>query len=215
MSSDLQTLASKFTTYVRLHPYDQPRWFRRCYSSVQRTVHGGLGRSVRRELRSRLFDGVTRLEGLAVTQEAFAAWHGALLDKIQGCSGLRLGQAQKLINLLLKYHYAYFHADIDQKWAEQHQFIEAFSPFFHVPIDVYVLVSLKRKYGYPLVRLNASATYATLRVGNRHVAWSRLTERVPYEHVQAFIQGLTADRSTYVSPLHFEMQKLWILPQGA
>jgi len=212
MSSALLPLPSKFTKYVRLHPYDQPRWFRRCYSSVQRTVHGGLRRSVRRELRSRLFDGVARLEGLQAEQEGFERWHRALLDEVQACSGLSLGQAQKLINLLLKYHYAYFHADIDQEWAEQHQFIEAFSPFFHVPIDVYVLVSLKRKYGYPLVGLNASATYATLRVGDRHVAWSRLTERVPYEHVQAFIQDLAADRSTYVSPLHFEMRELWQTP---
>jgi len=214
MSSDLQTLASKFTTYVRLHPYDQPRWFRRCYSSVQRTVHGGLGRSVRRELRSRLFDGVTRLEGLAVTQEAFAAWHGALLDEIQGCSGLSLGQAQKLVNLLLKYHYAYLHAGIDQEWAERHQFIDVLSPYFHVPIDVYVLVRLRTKYGYPLAALNSTKTYATLRVGEQRVAWSRLTERAPYEHVQQFISGLTTDRSVYVSPLHFEMCELWVAPVG-
>ena len=215
MPSDLRTLSSAFATYVGLFPYDQRRWFRRCYASVQRTVHGGLRRSVRRELRSRLFDGVARLEALPVEREAFERWHDELLDEVRACSGLRLGQAQKLINLLLKYHYAYLHAGRDLAWAARHQHIDALSPFFHVPIDVYVLVRLRREYRYPLVALNGAQTYATLRVGGRHVAWSRLAEHAPYTHVQAFIRDLIADRATYASPLHFEMCELWVPPRGA
>lgn len=214
MSSNLHDLASTFAEYVGLAPYDQRHWFRRCYSTVQRTIHGGLPRSTRRELRSRLFEGVARLEGLQTKQAAFERWHRDLLDELQTCSGLRLGQAQKLINLLLKYHYVYLHAGIDQEWAERHQHIDALSPFFHVPIDVYVLVSLNTTFSYPHIALNRRKTYATLRVNGQQVAWSRLTEREPYEHVQQFIQGLAGDRLIYASPLHFEMCELWVPPSG-
>lgn len=213
MPSDLEALACTFVKYVGLFPYDQPRWFRRCYASVQRTVHGGLRRSVRRDLRSRLFDGVARL-ALSVEREAFEQWHDKLLDEVRACSGLRLGQAQKLINLLLKYHYAYLHAGCDLEWAERHQHIDALSPSFHVSVDVYVLVRLKQKYRYPLIALNGAQTYGTLRVGERHVAWSRLAERAPYAHIQGFIRNLAADRATYASPLHFEMCELWNVPEG-
>jgi hypothetical protein len=220
ISNELHVLCAQFCQdialfkgRVRLIPFEPQAWFRCVYFSIQRTVTGGLPQDSYEQLRHALFDAIYALPEQPQTAEAFEEWIASTIQKHAEQYGISIGQAQKLINLLLKYYYCYYHADIDPSWNAQHQFIVQYSPFFHIPLDNYVLVSLKLKYACPAIHINRSHTYATLRVGDELVSWSRLEDLPTYVQMQGFVQEMMGNHlHAFDSALHFEMAELYFKP---
>jgi len=220
--STLEMLAQEFTKGIhiykgkyRLIPYKQADWFTCCYFSVQRTIHGGLPKDKRNLLREEIFNAIDVLQNTPSNLEEFDKWIYDLFDKITKIHQLTIGQSQKLVNILLKYHYCYYYANIDQNWNERNSFIARMGRFLHVPIDNYVLVQLKDVYKCPKVAINSAGNYATIQINTEYVSWSRLDSPdgySAYKEIQHFVRNIVIRQPQYASALHFEMQELWIKP---
>ncbi len=198
---------------VRLIPFDVHTWFQCAYFSIQRTIPGGLTQSAYDHLRSALFGAVYTLQEQTGTADSFEKWIVSTIEEQSETYNISIGQSQRLTNLLLKYYYCYYNAEIDPLWNEEHHFIKQHSPFFHLPLDNYVLVSLKLKYACPDIHINREHTNATLLIGDETVSWSRLADIFTYVQLQLFVQEMMDNHlQVFDNALHFEMAELYSKP---
>ena len=194
---------------VRLIPFDRNAWFQCAYFSIQRTLPQGIRQIALDQLQNDLFEAVYALKQQPPAADAFEPWIARTIQTQSDTYRLSIGQSQRLINTLLKYYYCYYHAEIDRTWNEAHQFIAQHSPFFHIPIDSHVLIGLKVTYDCPDLHINRAQTYATFRVGDALVSWSRLDDLPVYVKVQRFVQAVRDNHlHIFDTALDFAMSEL-------
>lgn len=115
---------------------------KRAHQDLSRTVHGiGAHPDARQEATKLLRVEITKLSGnpAIATQEAFDSWHRRICERLRdayastGYKKFTFGQAQKWLNMTLKYVFVFGKARLPG--------YEAFYRFCHVPIDNIILES--------------------------------------------------------------------------
>jgi hypothetical protein len=194
---------------VRLFPFDQHAWFQCAYATIQRTLSQGAPQIARDHLQRDLFAAVDVLNYQPPTADAFEPWIAGTIQTLAATYALSIGQSQRLVNTLLRYHYCYYHAERDRAWNEAHQFISPHGPLLHVPLDHHVLIGLKVTYDCPDLHINRERTSATVRVGDALVSWSRLDDLPAYVRIQRFAQDMKDNHlQAFDTTLDFAMSEL-------
>jgi hypothetical protein len=194
---------------VKLIPFDRDAWFQCAYASIQRTVLGELHPDAQDRLKTELFDEIDTLRGRALAAEGFNEWIVRVIKKQSETHALSIGQSQMLINLILKYYYCHYAAEIDPRWNEDHKFISEHSSFFHIPMDNNVLVRLKVNYACPDIHIKKTRAYATIRIDDSLVSWSRLEDLPAYMRLQRFAQEMMGNHlQAFDNAIHFELSEL-------
>lgn len=204
----IKLLASrKDPSKIRLHPYNSHDWFRGAYSTVRRTKPGGIPLSIRCSLMNFLFSQLPRLK-----PSNLDAILKKIIQKTSKSSGLSIGQSQKLCNMLIKYHIAYYFSDLDKNWNHQNAWVKGVAPRAHVPIDKEVLKNACLLYpkiftgritkGYPRISLTKDSKIS--------YAWSKVPIYNPIEVLQGHFRQLA--KSKGISPIELEMRELWRPP---
>jgi hypothetical protein len=215
-ANDLNALSQRFVERisvakgrVRLVPFERAAWFQCAYASIQRTILGGLSRDIYAQLSDITFDAVYALRDRVESAENHDVWVIETMRCQCDTAHLSVGQAQKLINLLLAYYFCYYHTAGDPAWNEEHRFIAQHGPFFHVPIDNYLLIVLKVVYACPDIHINRAHTAATIRIDDALISWSRLADVDAYMRLQHFIQEIQGNHlRAYDIGLHFALAEL-------
>ncbi|MEA5076066.1 MAG: hypothetical protein VB139_06945 [Coriobacteriia bacterium] len=128
------------------------RYIDRAYRDMNRTLRlGALDDAVRRALRAEagetLRDAIVRLaQGVELTTCAFDAWHRQACESLKSVYAVRgvaftHGQAQKWVNMTLKYVFVALALDI----VGAPQQLRAFYACAHLPIDSIVLEGLRKQ----------------------------------------------------------------------
>ena len=133
--------------------FNEERWFSSAYSTLNArfTVEGGgLSEEAKKTLKNLLFSSIEKLPLFSVNN--YDKWFYDLSKEINNrISKLSFGHAQKLINILMKYHFVYFYSDLDQDWKKKHLWLGPYFNLFHAPIDNKVLKNLTEKYSLEIV----------------------------------------------------------------
>ena len=201
---------------IKLVPFDEKEWFRGAYSTLQRTLRDGykpLSSAQKESCREFCIQRLLRLKSAS-----FDKCLEQLIKDLSSQYSISIGHSQKLLSIITKYAFAVYHGfpqKLPVKWSE---FVASNKRSLPVPIDAIVLHALKT--GYPdcfedikssqsqnrnTGKLNSPAAY--LHVKNKWQPWSRLTDYDAYFSLQDRIRFLANE--TNVSPLEFEMIKLW------
>jgi hypothetical protein len=198
---------------VRLSPFDRDAWFRCAYFSIQRTLPQGASQLSHAHLPGVLFDAIAALSQRPASADVFEQWVVDTIQELCAAYALSVGQAQRLINLLLTYHYCFYHAAIDGAWNAEHQWIVQHGPFFHVPIDHEALVRLSVTYACPDIHINREHTRAMLRVDHALASWSRLDDLPTYLKIQRFVHDIQDNHlQAFDTALHFALSELAVAP---
>ncbi len=201
---NFKTESLAFTEKVKnIKYYDEERWFSSAYSTLKArfTVEGGgLSEEVKKTLKSLLFFSIENLKSFSVSD--YDKWFYELAKGITDrVSKLSFGHAQKLINILMKYHFVYFYSDFDEDWKKKYLWLVPYFGHFHAPIDREVLKNLTEKYSLEILLDKFS--------------WTRWQwkEKVLYEEIQNFAQKIVEKTEMYYdNRLYFEMKELWKNP---
>jgi hypothetical protein len=174
------------------------RCVRRAYRDFNRTWHGAKDPTAQREQRrsaglATIVEAVRTLQRRRIGTRAFDIWHSDTMAALMRATdpegkgtGLTLGQAQKWINMSLKY--AVGSREPGLHWVE---------PVAHVPIDRILLAQLGREPRFqPAVECLPDG------------AWSKLEDEAAYLAFQRKLRQATAP--SY--PLALEFQ-LWLAAQ--
>jgi len=201
---NFKTESLTFTEKVKnIKYYDEERWFSSAYSTLNpfRTIEGsGLSEEVKKTLKSLLFFSIENLKSFSVGD--YDKWFYELAERITDrVSKLSFGHAQKLINILMKYHFVYFYSDFDEDWKKKYLWLAPYFSHFHAPIDRKVLKNLTEKYSMEILPDKFSWT-----------KW-QWKEKVLYEEIQNFVQKIVEKAEMYHNNrLYFEMKELWKNP---
>jgi hypothetical protein len=132
--------------------------------------------------------------------------------------GLTLGQAQKLVNLLSKYCFAYYFSELDRVWMADNAWVIEFAAEFDIPIDQIVLRNIRRGFGQTDaaegIYVSGSKKTAPAGIVCRHInplmrsSWNRLSCFGCYAELQEFVRQVSQAQG-YVFPMEFEMHVLW------
>jgi hypothetical protein len=198
---NFKTESLAFTEKVKnIKDYDEERWFSSAYSTLNArfTVEGGgLSEEVKKTLKSLLFSSIENLKSFSVGD--YDKWFYELAKGITDrVAKLSFGHAQKLINILMKYHFVYFYSGFDEDWKKKHLWLVPYFGHFHAPIDRKVLKNLTEKY--------------SMEIPPNKFSWTKWqwTEKVLYEEVQNFVQKIVENAEMYYdNRLYFEMKELW------
>jgi hypothetical protein len=181
--------------------YGQERWFNSSYSTIKRTVKGGLSQEVRKKIRDLLFYSIDHLKTFSTSE--YDKWFFELTEEITEISKLSFGQAQKLTNILMKYHFSYFYSDFNLDWKKKYQWMVQYFDSFHVPIDRIVIGSLAQKYSF--------------KISQDKISWSKWQwkDKTLYEEIQNLTKKIAEKSEKYYSNrLYFEMKELWKSPSA-
>jgi hypothetical protein len=186
--------------------YDEERWFSSAYSTLNArfTVEGGgLSKEENKILRSLLFSSIENLKSFSM--DNYDKWFYELAARItERVSKLSFGHAQKLINIIMKYHFVYFYSDFDEDWKKSHLQLAPFFSHFHAPVDRKVLKNLTEKY--------------SVKISPDKFSWTKWQwdDKTLYDGIQNSIQKMAKKAEiNYDSRLFFEMKELWKDPPGA
>jgi hypothetical protein len=196
---DFQLESFNFISKVPLvKHYNQRSWFNGAYSTLNSrfTIKDrDLSKEEKAKLSSLLFSSIDHLRYVSDYDQWFFKLAKEITDNFQQLS---FGHAQKLINILMKYHFVFFNAGSDVNWNKEFIWLMPFFRFFHAPIDRKVLLNLQMNYNFdiPLIKLN----------------WTRWTwaDKSLYEDIQDAIQRIAEENENYYNNrLYFEMKELW------
>lgn len=158
----------------------------RAYRDLNRTIrYQTMSSDVRETLRKKTTEllrrEITWMMSNVTTQDAFDSWHFNVCTQIRSCfreAGIEFyyGQAQKWLNMTIKYLYV-----IGDK-----QFDGAF-PYLHIPIDNYVFDAAQKAFG----------------VSKPMVAWSRWDD---YHNQYMMYQEALRSHITDMDPLRWEFR---------
>ncbi len=201
---NFKTESLAFTEKVKnIKYYDEESWFSSAYSTLSpfRTIEGGgLSEEVKKTLKSLLFSSIENLKLFSVGD--YDKWFYELAKRITDrVSKLSFGHAQKLINILMKYHFVYFYSDFDEEWKKKYLWLVPYFSHFHAPMDRKVLKNLTEKYSLEILPDRFSWT-----------KW-QWKDKVLYEEIQNFVQKIVEKAEMYYdNRLYFEMKELWKNP---
>lgn len=211
----MQELANSFIEmlYQRKRParinltvYNQKEWFRGVYSTVQRVIPAGTFTvETMARIRKSLFDFINTLQMSQQVHQDIMDFIGNLTVEF---APMTIGQAQKLINMLLKYHTCFFLSERDTIWNDNNAWIQQNWKYFHVPIDSQVLKKLV-EIDTELFSHNILLRYNLVTVIDGHETrpWSKIANLPTYEQLQSLIANKSNQLNFY--PLEFEMRCLW------
>lgn len=157
----------------------------RAYRDMCRTIRfNGLCEETRLELKKEVnSELITKIENI---KDNFEIWHkeacGLIIEKYEK-HGIELtyGQAQKWVNMTIKYLYI----------LNEHTFDNVFD-FLHIPVDNYIFKVVKEKLG----------------IDKPKNPWSKLDE-TEYLNYQNDIRKKLKEEEKYISPLDWEF-KIWL-----
>lgn len=197
-NQDFQEESFNFASKVpSLEYYDPQSWFNAAFSSLNSncTDKGPhLSKEEKARLSILLFSSIDHLRYLS----DYDHWFYKLAKRItDGFDELSFGHAQKLINILMKYHFVYFNTGSNLDWNKEFIWLLPFFNFFHTPIDRQVLLNLREicPFDVPLSKLS----------------WNKWTwgDRSLYEDIQDTIQRISEENESYHNNrLYFEMKEL-------
>jgi hypothetical protein len=201
---DFKTESLAFIEKVKnVRYYDEERWFRSVYSTLYafRTIEGGsLSGDDKTALQGLLFSAIHNLKSFSV--DDYDTWFYDLAKLItNNVAKLSFGHAQKLINILMKYHFVYFYSDLDDAWKTQYAWLEPYFNYLHSPIDRKVLTNVTNKYA--------------MDIPPNKMSWTKWNweDKTLYETIQHHIQQHVENTERYYqNRLYFEMKELWITP---
>lgn len=157
----------------------------RAYRDMCRTIRfNGLCEETRLELKKEVNRKlITKIENI---KDNFEIWHkeacGLIIEKYEKHRiELTYGQAQKWVNMTIKYLYM----------LNEHTFDNIFE-FLHIPIDNYIFKAVKEKLG----------------IDKPKNPWSKLDE-TEYLNYQNDIRKKLKEEENYISPLDWEF-KIWL-----
>ncbi|MEJ8555040.1 hypothetical protein [Tepidibacter sp. Z1-5] len=111
MNKQIKELTIKFADEVNpLEPFNEKNWFRDAYQTMQRTKKGGTSKEQKEEIRNLVFTEIKKMKNIEATQECFDKWFYDVVNNISKIGQLTFGQSQKIVNILLKYFYCYYHS---------------------------------------------------------------------------------------------------------
>ncbi|MCD6220514.1 hypothetical protein J7K43_09060, partial [Candidatus Calescamantes bacterium] len=199
-----ENLSWEFIRKVRkpidLTKFDEVRWFLGAYSTLfpRFTIKGGrLFEKEKKILRELLFSSIKELKEFSPRD--YDKWFYTLIEKIiKKVPKLTFGHAQKLINILMKYHFVYFNTTRDGEWIKKNSWLANYFDYFHAPIDSKVLKNLRQKYSFALPFYK-----------RRWTLWDKEDESL-YREIQALIRKVVeGSGGKYFNALHLEMEELW------
>lgn len=184
----------------KINSFNEERWFSSAYSTLNpfRTIEGGsLSKEDKKTLKNLIFSSIENLKSFCVGN--YDKWFYELAKKITDrVSKLSFGHAQKLINILMKYHFAYYYSDFDEDWKKKYLWLVPYFGHFHSPIDRKVLKNITKKYN--------------MEIPQNKFSWTKWQweEKILYEEIQNFIQKIVEKTEIYNNNrLYFEMKELW------
>ncbi|HII85393.1 TPA: hypothetical protein HA273_02185 [Candidatus Bathyarchaeota archaeon] len=203
---DFRAESLAFATRVKLvKHYDQERWFRGAYSTLNArfTIDGGgLSKETKEALKRALFSSIEKLK--TSSPDDYDKWFYELAMRITySDSKLSFGHAQKLINILMKYHFVFFYSDFDESWKKRYSWLAPCFGYFHAPVDRKVLQNLSDRY--------------SAEIPINKFSWTKWQwkEKGLYEEVQSLVQKMAENNEKYHNNrLFFEMKELWKVPLG-
>lgn len=212
---------------VQLGPYDQNEWFRGAYSTIQRTLKGRyqkLDAMQKGAIAGHLFRRFPLLKARCYERRV-----RRMIKAMTQRYPISKGHAQKLVNILLKYHTCYYYSCVDRAWNASNRWVSEICRIQHVPIDTVMLFTLCQKapddcHGW----VTASARFSFNRQKRRFCwsttanlfwpsssdgrgakrAWSDLQEYKAYRKIQKIVRKLSKNAS--IPPILYEMRYLWI-----
>ena len=205
----IKLLASrKGPSKIRLHPYNSHVWFRGAYGTVMRTKQGGIPLRIRCSLMKNLFSQLPRLK-----QSNLDAKLKEIIQNTSTNTGLSIGQSQKLCNMLIKYHIAYYFSDLDKKWNNDNAWVKAVAPRAHIPIDKEVLKKaylLHPKTFSGLINIKGYPKISKTKHSKTLYSWSKVPTYSQIQVLQDHFKQLA--KSKGISPIELEMRELWRPP---
>jgi len=209
---------------TNIHPFNQQHWFDGAYRTIQRNVpKGTITPQQKQNCQNQVFATLSTLQPDTYDQQI-----ETLIKSIATNFPLTIGQSQKLINILLKYHACCFYSQLNQAWNLQNQWIANTHFHQHVPVDSIVLFGLCRNspassaefltvssrfcYSKPVQRFVWNYT-ASIYVPDSpsgagfSVPWSGIADYGVYFRIQTMIRSLATQKQ--ISPLLYEMRYLW------
>ena len=158
----------------------------RAYRDLNRTIrYQTMLSDVREKLRQNttelLREEITWMMNNVATQETFDSWHFNVCTRIRGCfrdAGIEFyyGQAQKWLNMTVKYLYVIGNEELD-----------AVFQYLHIPIDNYVFDAAAKAFG----------------ITKPMVAWSRWDD---YQNQYMMYQMALRSYITDMAPLRWEFR---------
>jgi hypothetical protein len=196
---DFKAESLAFAEKVRnVTSYDQERWFNSCYSTIKRTVRGGLSEAKKIKLKNLLFASIEHLKTCSPSK--YDKWFYELAKKMtEEVPELSFGHAQKMINILMKYLFSYFYSDFDLDWNKKYLWLVPYFDSFHVPIDRIVIGSLVEKYSF--------------KISLDKFSWSKWQwkDKPLYEDIQNLTREMAEKSGKYYgNRVYFEMKELWL-----
>ena len=184
---------------------DEERWFSSAYSTLNSrfTIEGGdLSREDRKTVKGILFSSIENLRSFSVGD--YDKWFYELARGItDSYPKLSFGHSQKLINILMKYHFVYFCSDFNEEWTKKHSWLVPYFCYFHAPVDRKVLKNLTENY--------------SLEIPPNKFSWTKWQwkEKFLYEEIQNYMQKIVEKNVKYCNNrLYFEMKELWKAPSS-
>lgn len=200
---------------ITLLPWEQDRWFRGSYSTIQRTLRNGfspLSDDQKTKCAELLFSELQKLKS-----DGFDKGIESLILRISSDFSLSVGHAQKLVSITTKYAAA-CNARSDGGMPDAlKSMVKSNYDLLPVPIDAIVLYQLRQRYPSEFSDVQAGTGkdkrgrpifWAKVCVGDKFEAWSRISDYKTYWSLQLRIRSLAA--KTHESPLEFEMKNLWV-----
>jgi hypothetical protein len=209
---------------IRLNPFNDANWLNGAYRTFSRTLVCPLAQGEKNQLCKRFFSEFRRFSSLKVS--SFDAKIKDVILKTAYDFSLTIGQAQKLVNILLKYHLCLYYSNLNPVWKKKEPWIGKLSPKLHVPIDSMVLYRLCQVAPRQCRGLVTAARYSSFKNGKRRwhyyakvfhprsssavkakFAWSKIKDYEPYFKLQMLIRSLA--RKKKIAPMLYEMSYLW------
>lgn len=209
---------------VNLIPFDRDVWFRAAYSTISRGVpQGQFQTAAKRACCDLIFNRIPQLRPAHLDADM-----QVLIILLAEMFPLSIGQAQKLVNIVLKYYACVYYSGRDPAWSAANQWVAALTHRQHVPIDSIVLYNLCRNApaacnGFVWTRASfaysqqaesfiwstSAYIYEPDYDGNDtpRFAWSKIRTYAPYFRLQTIIRALAAEKNA--TPVLYEMQYLW------
>ncbi len=134
------------------------------------------------------------------------------LDRIASACGVPFGIVQKIFGIMLKYIITNYYGDDgefdSQKVAEEFPWVkdEDFVKTLHIPIDAYVLKSLKKEGSIIDIKFYVNKKTGNVSASINGRAWSKMYKK-DWLVVQAEVQRLAEENG--MLPFEYEMKVLW------
>ncbi len=198
-----------------LTKYVLDTWYKGAYSTVKRPL--GVAKAKEEGYDVWKNDNYNKLKDMMLDLLKRLSPNGTLnvsveLDRIASTCGVPFGIVQKIFGIMLKYIITNYYGDDgefdSQKVAEEFPWVkdEDFVKTLHIPIDAYVLKSLKKEGSIIDIKFYVNKKTGNVSASINGHAWSKMYKK-DWLVVQAEVQRLAEENGMF--PFEYEMKDLW------